>query len=180
MNTQGECVGSQIYLYNFTIPSRTDAFYWNQEVGKIEIFDQGYFYEGISSNINKKGEVHFLLVKHGKGHWGFPKGHAEKGETERETALRELREETGVTDCKLPAGKTFLEKYTFRHDGKLIFKSVKYFLGKVHDTAVRIDPKEISDYRWASFDKAATLITFKESLNLLKKARTAVMKLGDS
>ncbi|MFH1332713.1 MAG: NUDIX domain-containing protein, partial [archaeon] len=41
----------------------------------------------------------FLILQYTAGHWDFPKGHIEKGETERETALRELKEETGITDA---------------------------------------------------------------------------------
>ena len=37
-----------------------------------------------------------LLVKHNKGHWDFPKGHVEEGETEKQTALREVKEETNI------------------------------------------------------------------------------------
>ena len=43
------------------------------------------------------GETQLLLLKHRcGGHWSFPKGHMEAGETEMETALREIREETGL------------------------------------------------------------------------------------
>lgn len=41
-----------------------------------------------------------LLVKHNAGHWDFPKGHVEEGETEFETAIREVKEETNI-DIKL-------------------------------------------------------------------------------
>ena len=43
------------------------------------------------------GETDILLLKHRcGGHWSFPKGHMEAGETEMETALLEIREETGL------------------------------------------------------------------------------------
>ena len=46
----------------------------------------------------KNGELELLLLKHRfGGHWSFPKGHVEEGETEVETALREVHEETGLT-----------------------------------------------------------------------------------
>ncbi|MCX6798480.1 MAG: NUDIX domain-containing protein, partial [Candidatus Diapherotrites archaeon] len=46
----------------------------------------------------------FLLLHYAAGHWDFPKGHVEKGETERETLLREVREETGLIDVQLLQG----------------------------------------------------------------------------
>ena len=48
------------------------------------------------------GNIELLLIKHVVGgHWSFPKGHVEAGESERQTALREVREETGLTGIKL-------------------------------------------------------------------------------
>ena len=45
----------------------------------------------------KQGEYELLLIRHRSGgHWSFPKGHVENNETEIETALREIREETGL------------------------------------------------------------------------------------
>jgi bis(5'-nucleosidyl)-tetraphosphatase len=51
----------------------------------------------------------YLLLKYGLGHWEFVKGHIEKGETEKETIMRELEEETGITDASIIEG--FKEKY---------------------------------------------------------------------
>ncbi len=41
-------------------------------------------------------KIMYLLLKQHQGHWGFPKGHIEKGERLIDTAVRELREETGI------------------------------------------------------------------------------------
>lgn len=46
------------------------------------------------------GALYFCVVHHSGGHWGFPKGHTKEGEEELETALRELREETGINEVK--------------------------------------------------------------------------------
>ena len=44
-----------------------------------------------------KGEVRYLLIKNKRSaHWGFPKGHIEPGETKKQTAIREVLEETGI------------------------------------------------------------------------------------
>lgn len=43
---------------------------------------------------DRSGNV--LVLRHASGHWVFPKGHVEAGETELDTALREVREESGV------------------------------------------------------------------------------------
>ena len=68
----------------------------------------------------------FLLIQHSvklgeKGHWDFPKGHMERGETEIQTALREVEEETGLKDLKLFP--------KFSH--KISYKLIKEWLLKV-------------------------------------------------
>ena len=45
----------------------------------------------------KDSDIKFLLVRERSGFWCFPKGHMEAGESEQETALREVKEETGIT-----------------------------------------------------------------------------------
>ena len=51
-----------------------------------------------------------LLIQHIKGHWGFPKGHVEVGETERETAIREAKEETNL-DVEINENKRYTMEY---------------------------------------------------------------------
>ena len=61
-----------------------------------------------------KGEVRYLLIKNKRSaHWGFPKGHIERGETKEQTALREVQEETGLR-VKLIEGFSCLSKYRIR------------------------------------------------------------------
>ena len=43
----------------------------------------------------------FLIIQHQEGHWGFPKGHIEKGETPEQTATREFQEETGIKNVQI-------------------------------------------------------------------------------
>ena len=80
------------------------------------------------------GNTEILLIRHIKsGYWSFPKGHVEKGETEIETAEREIKEETNI-DVLIDSG--FRETVTFspRRDTS---KTVVYFVGK----AISNDPK---------------------------------------
>lgn len=119
----------------------------------------------------ESGEKHFfLLIKHSNGHWSFPKGHADEGEMEIETAKRELEEETGIRDYKLVGNASFSEQYTFQKEGNLVNKIVKYFLAIVQNQDIRIQPEEISDYKWVEFDDAIKLITHKEAREVLEKA----------
>jgi len=118
------------------------------------------------------GELKFLVVRHNVGHWAFPKGHPEAHETERESALRELREETGITKVELAQDWESLERYQFKGSGKggIIHKTVKYFLGWVGDPAVKILEDELRDYRWANAREASKLITWLAGRKVLAEA----------
>ena len=116
----------------------------------------------------QKGKDLFLLVRHHAGHWAFPKGHAEKGETEEETALRELAEETGIRDCRLVPGASFAESYAVPE--KPVRKTVKYFLGIVGTAAVRVQEEEIADFKWLEAAAARKLMTFDEGPKILDQA----------
>lgn len=88
----------------------------------------------------KTAEVELLLLKHRfGGHWSFPKGHVEEGETEVETALREVHEETGLT-IRLEEGFRQSVEYYPRPN---IRKQVVYFLGYADDDRTRRQEEEI-------------------------------------
>lgn len=118
----------------------------------------------------------FLLIRNfdidGKtpGHWSFPKGHAEEGESEIEAAKREFSEETGIEEVEITEEPVFFENYKFKADGQKIVKTVKYFIGLVEDTVVREQKDEVCDYQWAEYEEAMELMTFDEGRNILKKA----------
>ncbi len=114
------------------------------------------------------GTRRFLLVHQKKGHWGFPKGHAEAGESDIQAALRELAEETGITDCELVDDEMFIERYMFiNKQGKRIDKTVTFFIGRVGDPAVAVQPEEVQAYAWLDADEARQRLTFPEARELL-------------
>ncbi len=124
---------------------------------------------GVIPVCKDKNQYYFLLIKHHAGHWAFPKGHAEEGESEVEVAKREFGEETGIKKFKIVPKACFIERYRYKFEDKLIDKTVKYFLAFVKDKTVRIQEKEISDYKWVSFNEALELITYKETDKILEE-----------
>lgn len=95
----------------------------------------------------------FLLMKHREHRYDLPKGHVENNETEQQTALRELREETGITqdDITLDPKFRYEEKYTCtyaRFPGKKINKTLVIFLGELKDTKKKIEVTEHVDFVW--------------------------------
>ena len=134
---------------------------------------------GVVPVMQVNGELKFLVVRHNVGHWSFPKGHPEAGETEVESALRELREETGISEVELAPDWFALERYHFKgHDrGERINKTVKYFLGLVKSPQVTLLEEELQDYRWVNEAEAKRLISFPAGRRVLDQA---IARLGQS
>ena len=115
----------------------------------------------------KDGKWEVFLIQHNKsGYWGFPKGHAEKGEKHIEAAFRELKEETNLELVNLLNEKLLTEQYTFILDRKRVFKQVQYFVAEV-DGEVKLQEQEIHDGKWLVFQKAMAQVTHQEGKALL-------------
>lgn len=111
----------------------------------------------------------FLLLHYPEGHWDFPKGHVEEGESETETAIRELAEETGIKDGKIQHGFREPMHYFFRNNDNLISKNVIFFLVEASDQDVEIS-HEHQNFLWLSYKEAYKKITFDNAKEILKKA----------
>jgi 8-oxo-dGTP pyrophosphatase MutT (NUDIX family) len=117
----------------------------------------------------------YLLVKQHQGHWGFPKGHIEKGEKLIETAIRELKEETGIKKIEFIKRKILLrDNYSFNNSNAKIIKIVDYFIAESLVEKVKIDFDEIINYKWLTFGKSLERLTFKESSKILKQANKII------
>jgi bis(5'-nucleosidyl)-tetraphosphatase len=106
-----------------------------------------------------------LLVK--ACHWGFPKGHAESGEDGLATALREVKEETGILATVEDPGMRHVEEYEIRRDRFTTKKTVTYFIGRGEGTPIP-QPGEIADARWVPITEAVGLLTHESARNILK------------
>lgn len=125
----------------------------------------------------KSNVLYFLLVKHyPAGHWGFPKGHAEPGETEEQTARREILEETGL-DLELKPGFRWVIQYYPR---SMVKKEVVYFLAESQKKKVRIQEKELSNAVWLELEDALVLATHEGTRDLLKQAHFSLLSLEHS
>ena len=112
----------------------------------------------------------FLLLHYDAGHWDFPKGHMEQNETEQQTLLREVQEETGITSVELASGFKQQTSYFFRREGQTIFKEVIFYLAETKEEKVRLS-NEHKGFQWLPFGQAAKKITFKNSRSVLLKAK---------
>ena len=121
--------------------------------------------------------VKYLIIKHRKGHWSFPKGHMNKDESKLKAALRELKEETGITKIQLLKKSVMLQDiYKFTNGkGVKILKKVNYFIGEAKSKKVKIDRKEVVNYKWCTYKSGLERTTFDESKSILKKANKIVL-----
>jgi len=113
-----------------------------------------------------------LLVLHQAGHWSFPKGHPEEGETEVETIKRELSEETGIDRVDLITEKTFIENYSFEKDGVVYNKTVRYLIAEVEKTNNQTPAEfraEIPKLEWLSPEQALNRLSYPEAKELLRE-----------
>lgn len=116
--------------------------------------------------INEKKR--FLLIKNKRSnHWGFPKGHIEKGENKIETACREVLEETGI-HIKIFEGFSHQSDYKIRNK---IEKTVTIFLATTEDTQTVIQPEEIEDYIWLEYEQALKTLNYSNDKDILVSAQ---------
>lgn len=108
-----------------------------------------------------------LLVRHNKGHWDFPKGHVEPGETEEQTAKREVKEETNI-DVEVNTEFRYLNNYIIEE--KQIEKDVVLFIAKPISLERKPQETEVNVVEWVDINEALELITHTNSKNILKKA----------
>ena len=112
----------------------------------------------------------FLLLNYPSKHWDFVKGKMENGETTHETALRETKEETGITDVEFLDGFEEEIEYYFRAENQDIHKKVIFFLGKTKTLDIILSHEHL-DFIWLDYDNALNKITYDNAKNLLKKSK---------
>lgn len=110
----------------------------------------------------------YLLLNYPSGHWDFVKGNIEKGETFKETALREIKEETGISDVNFIDGFENKVQYHYQRDGKVVHKEVVFFLAETSTEYVEISHEHLG-FTWLKFNEALAKLTYKTAQNLLKK-----------
>ena len=111
-------------------------------------------------------EYFFLIEKMNLGHYSLPKGHVENGETEIQTAKREILEETNLS---LSIDENFRKVITYSPFPNII-KDVVFFIAKIESGIIKNQEIEVSNIYLLSFDKAYKLLTFKSDKKVLLEA----------
>ena len=122
----------------------------------------------------RQGGVRYVIIRSHKGVYGFPKGHMEPGETETQTALREIREEVGLTPRLLPG---FRAETTYPLPEKPgVTKRVAYFLAEYEDQPIVPQPEEVAEALLMTFEEAMAALR-QENRRILREARDALEKM---
>ena len=114
----------------------------------------------------KRRELLLIRLRKG-GHWSFPMGHVEEGETERETALREVKEETGIS-VELQDGFRVSVEYSPKRG---VQKQVVYFLGKAVPGPIVRQKEEVRSAAWMPVEVAVRRVTYDNDRMLIAKAQ---------
>ncbi len=126
---------------------------------------------GVIVFYEENDKIYFLVLQQIQGHWSFPKGHAEEGESKLDTALRELQEETGIDKVELISDDVMItDEYKIKKD---VHKVVEFFIGETYKKHIMIQEGEILDYKWITVDDSDVL-TYESSKRILNKANKLV------
>ena len=107
-----------------------------------------------------------LLIHQVQGHWCFPKGHMKQSETERQTAAREVQEETGVK-VRFLNGFRETTHYRLKENTE---KEVVFFTGVPNGGREKVQKKEVIEMQWLPLSEAQAVLTFPSDAEVLKKA----------
>jgi len=120
--------------------------------------------------ILRNGDL-ILLLRYPQGHWGFPKGHVEESDLSHQaTAIRELREETGISNARIIGNWSTSTKYTYLKKNVQTEKQVHWFPAETDSMDISLS-EEHTDYIWIDVDSAEDMITFDEEVRVLQEAR---------
>ena len=121
------------------------------------------------------GEIRYVLAQNLEGYYGFPKGHMEAGETEKETALREIGEEVGLRPRLIEGFRTCAEHPLPNKPG--VIKQVVYFLAEYENQEIAYQKEELLSAPLVSYEEAMELFVFENNKRILTEAHSFLKRL---
>lgn len=112
-------------------------------------------------------EIKYVLAQSVGGHYGFPKGHMEAGETEEETALREVFEEVHLKPSLIPGFRGVTEYDIPSID---VHKQVIFFLGEFQNQQILFQKEELCSAPLLPYEEALQMLTHEDSKHILRQA----------
>jgi bis(5'-nucleosidyl)-tetraphosphatase len=118
----------------------------------------------------------FMIQLNHSRFWGFPKGHAEEGESALQSAKRELKEETNLEILRCLKEAPLKERYQFSFEGKKIDKQVHYFVAEVVGE-IKLQQEEVKAGKWFLLDSKGEQPTHAEARTILREVEKIVLSL---
>ena len=112
-----------------------------------------------------------LQIRTSNGEYGFPKGHMEGNETEIETALREIKEDTSLDVLIDPTFRETVSYYPKRDT----LKTVVYFIARAKNYDFIPQAEEIADIRWVDIGYASNILSYDNDKHIVSKAKAAIV-----
>lgn len=131
---------------------------------------------GIVYRKGKNNEVEILLIQDAKDRWTIPKGHIEEGESAKQTAEREVGEETGLKKMKV---LNWLGKINFRYRrvSSLVLMTTEIFLIKALDDTDDLTPEDwMNGIKWFPAKEALEKIEYEDIGKIILLALTKIRK----
>ena len=134
--------------------------------------------ERSAGGIVVRGDEAIVIVPTRRGAQGqkvlaLPKGHVDPGETPDQTALREVREETGVEAEMLE--KLGDVRYFYQRGGKRIFKRVTFYLLAYRDGSLDDHDDEVEEARWMPLAEAVEALSYDGEREMAERALSAIV-----
>ncbi len=123
----------------------------------------------------ENNKIKYVIIRSKEGIYGFPKGHIEGTESETETALREISEETGLI-VRLIDGFRTEDTHRFIRNGETRIKNVVYFLAEYSDQVLKAQESELSSVHLMDYETATSVFQFESSKRLLSEAHDFLMQ----
>lgn len=133
-------------------------------VGAVIKYDGNHDYDANGSEAKSQ----FLLMKNRRGTWGFPQGHMEKGESEIQTLLREVSEETGITSLHVHSYIGKIRYFYFRGDGMKSEKEVIFYFATTRTKQIKLSI-EHADFKWVSLPEALRMLNHAQLRSIISK-----------
>jgi diadenosine hexaphosphate hydrolase (ATP-forming) len=122
---------------------------------------------GVVWRRNSRGGLEILLIQDAKDRWTIPKGHIEEGETSKETAEREIQEETGLQKMKM---QNWLGKINFRYrrQQSLVLMTTEIFLVEAQGDTDALVPEEwMRGIKWFPASEAVDTIEYEDIAKII-------------
>ena len=121
-----------------------------------------------------RGRTHLAVVRVRDDVLALPKGHPERGESMREAAIREVREETGLE--AEPLEKLGDIRYWYARDGDRVLKIVSFFLFRYRSGRLADHDHEVEEALWIPLEEAPARLAYRSEKEIAKTALSRLAK----